>query len=81
VTIETLFDHLIAGDSLDEFLKDFPTVSKEQAIGVLDIVNRLLSSKGLIAKFLRDEERDKADAIWDHEGYSCEQLYQILNKE
>jgi len=31
VPIETLFDHLDKGISLDEFLLDFPTVSREQA--------------------------------------------------
>ncbi|SKB48649.1 DUF433 domain-containing protein [Dyadobacter psychrophilus] len=34
VPIESLFDHLEAGVSLDEFLDDFPTVSREQAIGL-----------------------------------------------
>ena len=43
--VETLFDHLEAGVSLDEFLEDFPTVSKEQAIHLLEIANRLLTSK------------------------------------
>ena len=28
VLVETLFDHLEAGISLDEFLEDFPTVTK-----------------------------------------------------
>jgi len=37
VPIETLFLHLETGVSLDEFLEDFPTVSKEQAISVLEI--------------------------------------------
>jgi len=32
VPIETLFLHLERGVALDEFLKDFPTVNKEQAI-------------------------------------------------
>ena len=36
VPVETLFDHLEAGISLDVFLEDFPTVSKEQAIALLD---------------------------------------------
>lgn len=31
VPIETLFNHLERGISLDEFLADFPTVSHEQA--------------------------------------------------
>ncbi len=35
VPIETLFLHLEEGISLDEFLEDFPTVEKSQAIAVL----------------------------------------------
>jgi uncharacterized protein (DUF433 family) len=31
VPVESLFDHLEAGVSLDDFLDDFPSVSKEQA--------------------------------------------------
>lgn len=45
VPVETLFDHLEAGVPLDEFLEDFPTVSKEQAIALLDMANKLLTSK------------------------------------
>ena len=45
VPIESLFDHLEAGISLDEFLDDFPTVSKEQAIALLSIANKFLTSK------------------------------------
>jgi uncharacterized protein (DUF433 family) len=36
---------LEAGVPLDEFLDDFPTVSKEQAVALLDIANKLLTSK------------------------------------
>jgi len=37
VPIESLFDHLEEGVPLDEFLDDFPTVTKEQAVEVLEI--------------------------------------------
>ena len=47
VTVESLFDHLEAGVPLDEFLDDFPTVSKEQAISLLNIANKLLTSKNV----------------------------------
>lgn len=47
VPVESLFDHLEAGVPLDEFLDDFPTVSKEQAIALLDIANKLLTSKNI----------------------------------
>jgi uncharacterized protein (DUF433 family) len=47
VPVESLFDHLEAGVSLDEFLDDFPTVTKEQAIAILDLANRLLTSRNV----------------------------------
>ena len=34
VPVQTLFDYLEEGDNLDEFLDDFPAVSKEHAIKV-----------------------------------------------
>jgi uncharacterized protein (DUF433 family) len=36
VPVKTLFDHLEAGDSLDVFLDDFPSVSRELAVAVLE---------------------------------------------
>ena len=36
VPVQTLFDYLEEGDNLDEFLDDFPAVSKEHAIKVLE---------------------------------------------
>lgn len=47
VPLETLFDHLEAGVSLDDFLSDFPTVSKDQVVGLLDFANRLLNTKNI----------------------------------
>ena len=36
VPIKTLFDHLEAGDPIAVFLDDFPSVSLELAVGVLE---------------------------------------------
>lgn len=36
VPVYNLFDYLEAGDSLDEFLAQFPSVSREQAITVIE---------------------------------------------
>jgi len=47
VPVETLFDHLEAGVALDGFLDEFPTVTKEQAIAVLDAANKLLTPKNI----------------------------------
>ena len=40
VAVQTLLDHLEAGDSLDAFLADFPTVRREQAIQFLELAGK-----------------------------------------
>jgi len=45
VPVDSLFDHLEAGISLDEYLDDFPSVTREQAIALLEIANKLLTSR------------------------------------
>jgi uncharacterized protein (DUF433 family) len=42
VPIESMFDHLEAGVSLDAFLEDFPTVKREKAIRLLELADKLL---------------------------------------
>jgi uncharacterized protein (DUF433 family) len=37
VPVQTLMDYLEEDGSLDEFLEDFPTVSREHAIAVLEL--------------------------------------------
>lgn len=44
VPVESLFDHLEAGISLDQFLDDFPTVTKNQVIALLDWTSKLLNT-------------------------------------
>ncbi len=41
VPVKTLYDYLEAGDSLDEFLNDFPSVSREQAVGALELARQI----------------------------------------
>jgi len=36
VPIKNLFDHLEAGDSLETFLEDFPSVSRDLAVAALE---------------------------------------------
>lgn len=42
VPFQTLLDYLEGGEPLDEFLEDFPTVTREQAIGALDAARDLV---------------------------------------
>jgi uncharacterized protein (DUF433 family) len=37
VPVESLIQHLTAGDTLDVFLDDFPSVSREQAVAFLQL--------------------------------------------
>ena len=46
VPVKTLFDYLEAGERLDDFLEGFPSVTREQAQGVLEFVKeKLLAPK------------------------------------
>lgn len=42
VPVQALLDYLKGGHPLDEFLDDFPTVSREQAIAVIDEARELI---------------------------------------
>ena len=42
VPVKSLFDYLEGGDTLTEFLEQFPTVTKEAAIHVLEASQRAL---------------------------------------
>jgi len=45
VPVQTLFDYVAEGDTLDAFLTDFPSVKREQATGLLALAQeRLLES-------------------------------------
>ncbi|HLR76140.1 MAG TPA: DUF433 domain-containing protein [Balneolaceae bacterium] len=36
VPVETLWDYLEAGDTLGEFLEDFPSVERKQAVALIE---------------------------------------------
>jgi len=42
VPFQALLDYLEGGETLDEFLDDFPTVSREAAIAALELAKSLL---------------------------------------
>ena len=42
VPARTLIDYLESGDTIDEFLEDFPTVSRKQAVAMLEEASELL---------------------------------------
>jgi uncharacterized protein (DUF433 family) len=44
VPVKNLLDYLAAGDPLDRFLDDFPTVKREQAVAALELARDLLTA-------------------------------------
>ena len=41
VPVKSLYEHLEAGDSLDEFLDSFPSVSRQQAVAALELAREM----------------------------------------
>jgi uncharacterized protein (DUF433 family) len=49
VPVQTLIDYLEEGSPLDEFLEDFPTVSREHAVAVLELMKETVLSRAAAA--------------------------------
>jgi uncharacterized protein (DUF433 family) len=48
VPVDTLFDYLVRGKTLDEFLEEFPTVSREKAVAILNLARAHVSGRGAL---------------------------------
>jgi uncharacterized protein (DUF433 family) len=48
VPIQNLFDYIEGGEDLSEFLDDFPSVSKEAALAVLEMAKKTLTSEKVL---------------------------------
>ena len=49
VPVQTLIEYLEGGDSLERFLDDFPSVSREHAVAVLELAKSALLAKAVAA--------------------------------
>ena len=50
VPLQNLIDYLEAGDSLDDFLDSFPSVTREQAIAALELAREALEASAHSAR-------------------------------
>ncbi|MEO5739198.1 MAG: DUF433 domain-containing protein [Vicinamibacterales bacterium] len=50
VPVQTLIDYLEAGDPLDDFLVDFPSVTREHAVAVLELAKEMLLARATAAE-------------------------------
>lgn len=48
VPVQNLFDYIEGGENLDEFLDDFPSVSKQVAIAVLEMAKKSLTMEKVL---------------------------------
>ena len=48
IPIQTLFDYMEGGDDLDEFLLDYPSISRETAIEVLEMAKKFLTTEKML---------------------------------
>lgn len=44
VPVRTLFEYLEGGDALDDFLNDFPSVSRDQAVAALQMGREMIEA-------------------------------------
>jgi len=50
VAVQSLFDHLEAGYTVDGFLAEFPTVKREQVIGLLEQLKQQVDQAAVVAR-------------------------------
>jgi uncharacterized protein (DUF433 family) len=48
VPIQNMFDYIEGGEDLSEFLDDFPSVTKEAALSVLEMAKKTLTSEKML---------------------------------
>ncbi len=48
VPVKNLFDYLETGETIESFLEDFDSVTKEQVIKILNISEKLIENSSLI---------------------------------
>ncbi len=49
VPVDALFEYLEAGETLEEFLRQFPTVTRRQALGVLEAARKRVREEAVPA--------------------------------
>jgi len=69
VPISSLFDHLKKGYTVDEFLADFPTVSKAQAEALLDLAEADIPN--MLSQWLSNEDPGRRESSASTETGSC----------
>ena len=51
VPVQSLFWHLEEGVTIDEFLEDFPSVTREQVVQLLELTSKMVNSPQIIQMY------------------------------
>jgi len=68
VPVYNLFDYLKAGDSLNEFLEQFPSVSREQTVAALELAFAAVVDEDLIQREWAAEIEQRARRVMSGES-------------
>jgi uncharacterized protein (DUF433 family) len=68
--VQSLLDYLEGGDRLDDFLDDFPTVSRSQAVQVLEMAGGLTDPQKNVTPGVRARPAARTNDVGDHLGGS-----------
>jgi uncharacterized protein (DUF433 family) len=50
VPVKTLYDYLEASDTLGEFINDFPSVTREQAVAALELAREMTEAHAAVTR-------------------------------
>ena len=64
VPIQSLFDYIETGETLDEFLENFPTVRKEHAIEVLEMAKKTLTTEKILHENFAWRKYTHKSQVW-----------------
>jgi len=59
VPVQALFDYIETGETLNEFLENFPSVKKDYAIQVLEMARKSITTEKILNEILLDENMPK----------------------
>jgi hypothetical protein len=77
VPVRNLIDYLEAGDSLEEFLRSFPSVSRQQAVAALELAGELLTAS---ARSLFDQMRRQVAPFAEAQGMlTDEDVFKVVS--
>ena len=78
VPVRNLLDYLEAGDSLREFLEDFPAVTRQQAVAALELAKQMLVAPCDISRNCKERELPSGGSWSDRTNRLAQDLLPLM---